>query len=197
MRIRAVPVVLGLVTTLGGACSSDDPSAVGSGAPSEESIADAAHNDADVAFAQSMVAHHEQAIEMAELAIDRAADERVRDLAGRIDAAQTPEIEQMQTWLADWGASTKGDMEGMDHGGAGSGSGMMSEEDMGALAALSGAEFDRMFLEMMIGHHEGAVSMADEEIAVGESPDALSVATAVKSTQKREIAEMEQLLEAL
>lgn len=197
MPIRAVPVALGLVTMLGAACSSDDPSAVGSGAPSEESIADAAHNDADVAFAQSTVAHHEQAIEMAQLAIDRAADERVRDLAGRIDAAQTPEIEQMQTWLADWGASTNGDMEGMDHGGAGSGSGMLSEEDMEALAALSGPDFDRMFLEMMIGHHEGVVSTAVQENADGESPDALSLATAIKSTQEREIAEMKQLLESL
>lgn len=197
MRIRAVPVALGLVTMLGAACSSDDPAAVGSGAPSEESIADASHNDADVAFAQSMVAHHEQAIEMAQLAIDRAADERVRDLAGRIEAAQTPEIEQMRTWLAEWGASTESDMDGMDHGGAGSGSGMMPEEDMGALAALSGADFDRTFLEMMIGHHEGALSMADEEIAKGESPDALSLAAAIKSTQEREIMEMDQLLEAL
>lgn len=197
MRTRVVPITLGLVTMLGVACSSDDPSTVGTGAPSEESITEAAHNDADVAFAQSMVVHHEQAIEMAQLAIDRAADARVRDLAGRIEAAQAPEIEQMRDWLAGWGASTEGDVDGMDHGGAGSGSGMMPEEDMRALAASSGADFDRMFLEMMIGHHEGAVSMADQEIADGESPDAISLARVIKSTQEREIAEMEQLLEAL
>ncbi len=193
MRIRAVPVALGLVVVLGVACSADDPSLVGSGAPSEESIADASHNDADVTFAQSMIPHHEQAIELARLATDRAVDVGVRDLAGRIEAAQAPEIEQMQAWLGAWGATEDG-AEGMDHGGAGAGARMMPDEDLGSLAGVAGAEFDRRFVEMMITHHQGAVDLADDEIAAGDSPDALSLAKAIKAARELEIAQMEQLL---
>lgn len=197
MRIRAVPVALGLVVILGAACASDDPSLVGSGAPSEESVAAASHNDADVSFAQSMVPHHEEAIDMARLANERAADQRVRDLAGRIEVAQAPEIEQMQDWLRVWGATAEGSTDGIDHGEAGSGSRMMSEEDMSSLRAMSGVEFDRMFVEMMIAHHQGAVAMALQEIAEGESPDARAFARATKSAREGEIAEMRSLLEEL
>lgn len=103
----------------------------------------------------------------------------------------------MRAWLGTWGASAEGDADGMDHGGAGSGSGMTSEEDMVSLASMQGAEFDRMYVEMMIAHHQGAVTMADQEIADGESLRARSLAKAIKAAQEAEIAEMRSLLEEL
>ena len=146
-------------------------------------------------FAQGMLPHHQQAVEMAQLATDRAADPRVQDLATRIEAAQAPEIETLSGWLEAWGteAGSSGGRGhgGMDHGDTG---GMMSDEDMAALAYVSGAEFDRMFLAMMTAHHEGAVQQAVTEIADGENPDALAMAEEIRDTQNAEISEMQQLL---
>jgi len=192
--MRALPVALGLTLILGAACSSDDDA-------SSESNGDAsaAHNDADVEFAQMMIPHHDQAVEMAQLAPDRAESTEVKDLAMRIKEAQAPEIDQMEGWLADWDEEAGGDMgemddsESMDH----SGSGMMSDQEMTDLEDASGAEFDRLFLEMMLAHHTGAVEMAETEIDEGEFPDALALAEGIKSTQEAEIAEMETLLEDL
>ena len=151
----------------------------------------AAFNDADVTFAQGMIPHHQQAIEMAQMAESRAEDSRVLDLASRIEAAQQPEIDTLTGWLEEWGAEDSG-MEGMDHGG-----GMMSEEDMSALMAASGAEFDRLFLEQMIEHHTGAVEMAVTESAEGQNTDAIAMAGTIRDTQNAEIAEMRQLLPEL
>jgi uncharacterized protein (DUF305 family) len=88
-------------------------------------------------------------------------------------------------------------MEGMDHGGMDHGGGMMSEEDMSALMAASGAEFDRLFLEQMIEHHTGAVEMAVTESAEGQNTDAIAMAGTIRDTQNAEIAEMRQLLPEL
>ncbi|MGX5653661.1 DUF305 domain-containing protein [Geodermatophilus nigrescens] len=171
-----------------------------SSSPSASSSADGAaqFNDADVAFAQGMLPHHQQAVEMAQLAGDRAADPRVEDLAARIEAAQEPEIETLTGWLEDWGAgaTSSGGMDhgNMDHGDMG---GMMSNEDLESLANASGAEFDRMFLDMMTAHHAGAVQMAETEIADGENPDALAMAEEIRNTQNAEISEMQQLLAEL
>ena len=152
-------------------------------------------NDADVAFAQGMLPHHRQAVEMSQLAADRAADPRVEDLAARIEAAQAPEIETLAGWLEAWGTEESGS-SGMDHGSTGHGDtgGMMSTDDMAALADASGAEFDRMFLEMMVEHHTGAIQMAEAEIADGENADAITMAEDIRDTQSAEISEMQQLL---
>ena len=177
-----------------------------SGSSSASSSADAStsaadtFDDADVAFAQGMLPHHQQAVEMAQLAADRAADPRVEDLAARIEAAQAPEIETLSGWLDAWGAEATGTASGgMDHGSTGPGEmgGMMSDEDMESLAATSGAEFDRMFLEMMIVHHDGAVEMATAQAAEGRNPDAIAMAEQIRDTQNAEIAEMRQLLAEL
>jgi uncharacterized protein (DUF305 family) len=160
--------------------------------------AGATFNDADIAFAAGMIPHHEQAIEMAQLADERAEDPRITDLAARIEAAQAPEIDTLTGWLGDWG------VEPGDDGGHGAGMGhdadamgIMSEEDMDALTAADGAAFDRLFLEQMIEHHTGAVAMAETELADGEFPGALEMAEAIQTTQNDEIAEMEQLLREL
>ena len=194
MRFRStsLAVTLSLAALLGAACSSnDDEPTIGAGAGSEESVDEAPHNDADVTFAQQMIPHHEQAIDMAALAATNASDQRVKDLATQIEAAQSPEIEEMQGWLASW------DEDATSEGGAEHTGGAMSDEDMAALEAASGPEFDRMFLEMMIEHHTSAIEMAETEIADGEFPDAVEMANAIKSSQEVEIGEMEALLEEL
>ncbi len=195
MQMRALPVALGLTLILGAACSSDDDSTVDARSESSDD-ASAAHNGADVEFAQMMIPHHDQAVEMAQLAPDRAESADVKDLAMRIEEAQAPEIDQMEGWLADWDEEAGGDMGEMDDSGSmdHSGSGMMSDQEMTDLEDASGAEFDRLFLEMMLAHHAGAVEMAETEIDEGEFPDALALAEAIKSTQEAEIAEMESLL---
>lgn len=192
MRIRAVVPAFALVAVLGAACSSsDDPSTVDAGGQTTTQEA-AEHNDADVEFAQMMIPHHEQAVEMAQLAATRADSEDVKGIASRIEAAQSPEIDGMTGWLAAWGEEVE-PMGGMDD----EGSGMMSESEMTDLEAASGAEFDRMFLEMMVAHHTGAIEMAEAEIADGQFTDAVALAEAIKSAQEAEIAEMETLLEQL
>ncbi|MGH9244298.1 MAG: DUF305 domain-containing protein [Acidimicrobiales bacterium] len=195
MRLRVLVAVLGL-TALLTACGSDgdDSSADAGSEPGETSAAETQHNDADVAFVQMMIPHHEQAIEMAMLAADRAEDERVIDLAARIQAAQGPEIDEMRGWLEDLGEDEASSDE---HGGGHDGGGFMTDEDMDALGATVGTEFDRTFLEMMIEHHRGAVEEADVEIADCENPDAVELARVIKSAQEAEIAEMEALLEEL
>lgn len=159
--------------------------------------------DADVAFAQGMIPHHRQAVEMAELAAGRTENPQVLDLAARIGGAQEPEIAIMTSWLQEWGADVPAeddamggmDHSGMDHGGMAGMGGMMTPEQMTALEQTSGAEFDRMFLQMMVEHHRGAVEMAQTELADGTDPDALALAQEIADAQQAEITEMESLLQ--
>jgi uncharacterized protein (DUF305 family) len=182
-------------------CADDSPDAVGHGSMMDSDRtsastsvgAEADYNAADVEFASGMIPHHMQAIAMSRLATGRAADPRVEDLAAGIEAAQTPEIGTLSGWLEQWGAEP--DMGGMD-GSDGMG-GMMSEQDMHDLMAASGAEFDRLFLEQMALHHQGAVEMARTEIADGQNPDAIALAESIRDSQTDEIAEMQQLLTEL
>lgn len=163
-----------------------------------EQSGDAAFNDSDVAFAQGMIPHHAQAVEMADLAQERSASPEVRDLAERIRAAQQPEIDLMEGWLEDWGRPME-DMEhgDMDMGGMDmEGMGMVSEEDMSRLESASGPEFDRLFLTSMREHHLGAVAMAKEELTAGQFPQAKELAQEIIDTQRREIEEIDVLLAA-
>ncbi|GHE12160.1 DUF305 domain-containing protein [Klenkia taihuensis] len=192
--IRLAGVLLAGGLALAACSGGDDQPASSSSVP-----ADATFNAADVTFAQDMVPHHEQAVEMAELVPDRSTDPRVIDLAQRIEAAQGPEIDMLNGWLQDWGASSDdedGGHSGMDHSGMDHG-GMMSEEDMSALEGASGIDFDRMWLQMMLEHHTGAVGMAQTEITDGEDADAVAMAQDIRDSQSAEITEMEQLLQDL
>lgn len=159
---------------------------------SQEVIAAAENGRFDVdalMFAQGMIPHHQQAVELADLALANSTNPEVLAIAQEIKAAQEPEIAQMRAWLSEVGLS-----EGESH--AGHMSGMLSDEQMAALAAATGSEFDRLFLEGMIEHHRGAIEMAQEvvESAVAEVS---TLAAAVIAAQTAEIAEMELLLEAL
>lgn len=134
----------------------------------------------------------------ASAAFSRSDDADVLDLASRIGSGQQPEIETMTGWLQEWGAEAPGDsggMGGMDHGGMGGMDSMMSPEQMQGLQASSGSAFDRLFLEMMIEHHRGAVEMAQVELRDGVDPDALALARSITDTQRSEIAEMQAVLQ--
>ncbi|GAB2678021.1 DUF305 domain-containing protein [Saccharopolyspora gloriosae] len=144
---------------------------------------------ADIAFAQGMIPHHQQALDMARLAPQRAGSPEVRDLAARIEAAQGPEITTLTGWLRNWGAPAGGG--GHEHHGM---PGVMTADQLAALAASGGAEFDRLFLELMIAHHQGAVEMARTELAEGTDPAARELATSITTAQQSEIEEMRGLL---
>jgi uncharacterized protein (DUF305 family) len=144
-------------------------------------------------FAQMMIPHHQQAVEMAKLAATRAKDAHVKELARRIQTAQDPEITTMTGWLATWGKPTQAPGMSMDMGN-GSMSGMMSDAEMRQLEAETGTAFDKQFLTMMIAHHQGAISMAKEELAKGSVPDAKTLAQKIFTTQQAEIDTMNNLL---
>lgn len=153
------------------------------------------HNDADVAFAQGMIPHHRQAVAMSALAAGRTETPEILDLAARIGAAQGPEIDTMTAWLQEWDAELPaGGMADMDHGGMSGMDGMMTPQQMGRLEQSTGPAFDRLFLEQMTEHHEGAVVMARTELAQGADPDALALARVIVDSQQAEIDEMADLL---
>jgi uncharacterized protein (DUF305 family) len=150
-------------------------------------------NDADVMFAQGMIPHHAQALEMAQLVQGHDAGEEVTDLAAQIEAAQDPEIQLMTDWLEDWGEDVPDlaiDHSAMDHG-----MGMMNAEQMTALDDATGDEFDRMFLELMIDHHDGAIAMSQTELSEGANEEAKELAQEIIDAQQAEIDHMRELLD--
>ncbi|MFI8595042.1 DUF305 domain-containing protein [Microbacterium sp. NPDC078428] len=151
-------------------------------------------NDADVMFAQMMIPHHQQAVEMSDMLLTKdGIDDRVVTLAEDIKAAQQPELTQLESWLQAWGADlAMNSMDGMDHG-----SGTMTGEDMQALDAATGADAARLFLEQMTMHHEGAIEMAEGEVDNGQNPDAVEMAQTIIDTQTAEITAMKEILGTL
>jgi uncharacterized protein (DUF305 family) len=149
-------------------------------------------NAADVMFAQGMIPHHRQAVEMADLAPTRAQSAQVKTLAEDIKKAQDPEIKTLSGWLTSWGEEVPAE-GAMDHSMHESG-GMMTAEDMDKLENASGKAFDTAFLEMMIKHHEGAVAMAKSEQADGAYGPAKKMADAIVTSQSAEITQMNTLL---
>lgn len=163
--------------------------------PADATVASAPFNDADAAFMSMMIPHHAQALEMAELAETRAADEAVLSLARRIHGAQGPEIRSMAAWLDSRGLEVpgEGDHDHGDHEMAG----MLTPEQMAELAAAEGEEFDRLFLAGMIQHHRGAVDMAAEELENGSDLLALELAADISTGQLAEIGRMQDLRRTL
>lgn len=204
MRLRIVAALVTLTVLFGAACSDDDGGEVEASdttaAEAEDTEGREEHNNADVTFVTNMIPHHEQAVEMSGMAANQAEDQRVKDLAARIAGAQQPEIDQMRGFLEAWGESAEmGDMD-MDTDGMAAMEGMegmMSEDEMAELAAATGAGFDTLFLEMMIEHHEGAITMAEDELAEGQSREALELAQSIQDSQGAEIEEMQDLLDDL
>jgi uncharacterized protein (DUF305 family) len=176
-------------------------------APSSSATSAAQFNDADVTFATQMIPHHRQAVEMADMAATKATSPAVKQLATAIKAAQDPEIQQMSGWLTSWGkpVPTPGMHSGHDmssstpsmHGGhdmPGSMPGMMTRQEMADLGKATGTMFDRMWVQMMIKHHQGAVTMAKTEQTAGKDTAAIALAKKIETDQNREIAAMQKLL---
>lgn len=188
---------------------------VASSASPSATSSDAAHNEADMAFAQGMIPHHQQAVEMSDMLLGKQnIDPQIVSLATQIKNAQGPEIKQMQGWLAEWGAGSTsapsstgmpghdmsgGDMPGGEMGDmpgmGGDGQGMMSDVDMAALQNAQGPEAARLFLTQMIEHHKGAITMAQQEIDNGQFPEAVDMARNIVSSQQEEITSMQAMLD--
>jgi uncharacterized protein (DUF305 family) len=155
-----------------------------------------AHNQSDVTFAQNMIPHHQQAIQMSDTILGKQnIDPRVMQLATQIKAAQGPEIQQMQTWLNQWGQPTMSMTPGM--GGTHGTPGMMSEQDMSALQSAQGVDAGKLFLTQMIQHHQGAIAMAQDEIKSGQYPPTIEMAHSIATSQQQEIATMQAILASL
>lgn len=193
MKIRLMTAAVASAALVFSACGGDDGDATSS--TTAPSVAAAtAPNAADVTFAQGMIAHHQQAVEMAEIALDptRAAGPAVTELARRIQAAQEPEIATMTAWLAAWdepvAMDTSGghDMSSME--------GMMTAAEMDALAKATGPAFDNMWLGMMIAHHQGAVAQSETVTTDGAHSDVRILADQIIAAQTAEITEMQDLL---
>lgn len=194
---RTTLAALALGTTLvlagcsdAGAGDHDEHPAAGSSNETSAGVTTA--SDADVMFAQMMIPHHEQAVEMSAIVLAKdGVDERVVALAEQIEAAQAPEVEQMTAMLDRWGA----DPSGGDHGGHMDG--MLDDEALAALEVAPAEEAQRLFLEGMVEHHEGAVAMAQDVLAEGEDPEVRLLAEEIVATQQEEIDTMRGLLAEL
>jgi uncharacterized protein (DUF305 family) len=166
----------------------------------------AAFNDADVTFVTDMIPHHEQAVAMSALVPDRSTDPAVLKLAADISAEQGPEIETMKAFLVQWkgGAAGTGGQErsdsGIDSQQGHNGMegmqmpGMVDGGTMSKLQSLKGTEFDTLWLQSMIGHHQGAIGMSNTEIASGANADAKKLAQEIVTTQQAEIGQMKKML---
>lgn len=259
--ILTVGIAIGALSTAS-ACStstSNQPATTAPTSASTSAPAAATHNPADVMFAQQMIPHHQQAIQMSDIILGKqGVDARVVDLANQIKAAQGPEIAQMQGWLGQWGQSTMPMMPGMQSpassatptpptaatpppdthhttaatppgtptpspttGMPGSSMmpgmpnqsgmmpsmsgmpgtdgmmGMISEADMAALQNAQGVEASKLFLTQMIQHHQGAIMMAQHEIAGGQYPAAVALAHSIATSQQQQITDMQNLLGSL
>jgi len=210
--------VLAAVAAIGACSNSATKEATTSSASASTqtttSVRAAAHNQADMNFVHMMIPHHQQAVEMSDIILAKQGiDPRVVDLAKQIKAAQGPEIEKMQGWMSQWGPGMDhggmSGMPGMDHGGmsgmpgmGGMGDmagmdGMMSSAEMDALKSAQGVDASKLFLTGMIKHHQGALTMAQDEIKNGQFPDAVTMAKSILDGQQKEIDTMNQILNSL
>ncbi|GAA0793379.1 DUF305 domain-containing protein [Spirilliplanes yamanashiensis] len=198
--------VLGAIATatllLTAACGGDDMAGMGhgsgatTGAAPSAPASGAASNNADVQFAQMMIVHHQQALEMAAMAETRASDAELKKIATDIKNAQEPEIQKMTGWLTAWGQPTAA-AGGHNMPGMTGMPGEMSEEDMAKLEAAKGVEFDREFARMMIAHHNGAIEMARTEESQGGNAEAKALATEIATAQTAEVATLQKILDRL
>ena len=191
-------LILGATLALSGCAGEPQeapaPSTSASASHSQHSMSQSASvNDADMAFAAGMKMHHEQAIDMSNIVLDKdGIPQDVVSLAEKIKAAQSPEIERMDRWMSEWNMA-----EDMDHDALGHKDGMVAEDKINQLKQATGEDAAQLFLEQMIIHHEGAVTMAQTETSEGSSPPAIDLAQDIVKSQNDEIQEMKQLLAAL
>jgi uncharacterized protein (DUF305 family) len=169
---------------------------VSAGAASD--VSGVTFTEADVRFMQGMIGHHRQALEMTDLVAARTSSEDIKKLALRIQVSQADEIEMMQSWLAARRQLIPG--AHAHHTAGGLMPGMLSAEEMERLAAASGREFERLFLEGMIRHHAGALAMVQQLFATpaaGQEADVFAFASDVEADQRMEIDRMSAMLRGL
>jgi uncharacterized protein (DUF305 family) len=152
----------------------------------------AGYNADDVAFATNMIPHHQQAVELSAMAPDRSTNAQLVALAQQISAAQQPEVNVMKVFLVQWNENPETNSGHAAHGNTMQG--MVDAATMTKLRSLNGQEFDKLWLETMIGHHRGAIEMAKAEIANGDNVDAKALANNIVITQEAEIGQMKQML---
>jgi uncharacterized protein (DUF305 family) len=152
----------------------------------------AGYNADDVAFATNMIPHHQQAVELSAMVPDRSTNAELITLAQQISAAQQPEINVMKVFLVQWNENP--DASSGHAGHSDTMQGMVDAATMTKLQSLQGAEFDKLWLESMISHHQGAIEMAKAELANGDNVDAKGLAKNIVATQEAEIGQMKQML---
>ena len=152
----------------------------------------AGYNADDVAFATNMIPHHEEAVELSAMVPDRSTNAELISLAQQISAAQQPEINVMKVFLVQWNENPEASSGHAGHGNTMQG--MVDAATMTKLQSLQGAEFDKLWLESMISHHQGAIEMAKAELANGENVDSKGLAKNIVATQEAEIGQMKQML---
>jgi uncharacterized protein (DUF305 family) len=152
----------------------------------------AGYNADDVAFATNMIPHHQQAVDLSAMVPDRSTNAGLVALAQQISAAQQPEIDVMKVFLVQWNENPDTNSGHAGHGNAMQG--MVDAATMTKLESLTGAAFDKLWLESMIGHHQGAIEMAKAEIANGDNVDAKDLAKNIVTTQEAEIGQMKQMV---
>ena len=186
-KIFVILTIVGSIVTVSACSTAPTPGTTGS-----SSSASAAFTKADVSFATDMAAHHQQAVEMSQMLLDKSGiDARVVTLAQEIKAAQGPEIKQMKSWLSDWDQKSDS-MSGMDMGGT-----LMSDSDMNDLKSSTGLSASKLFLTQMTVHHKSALVMAKTEVDSGKNTDAVTLAKNIISTQTTEITTMSDILASL
>ena len=197
---RAFVVAASVAVLLVLGCSSQSSSGAGGPADPTEAVSGVAAdvNQEDVRFARLMAPHHDQAVSMCEMVLskERGVKPEVRDLAEQIGKVRESQFETLKGWIQSWDPG--GDLEPAEenaphHGGHG----LMTERQMQELDLADGPAAQRLFLEGMIRHHEGAVAIAEAEAASGGYPDAVKLAKEMIATQQAEIATMQQILTQL
>ncbi|MET7460861.1 DUF305 domain-containing protein [Nonomuraea sp. NPDC005501] len=195
-RVVAVLAVLGVQLVAGCAAASQAqpaPPAAMAGAATQDG-----HAEADVSFSQEMITHHRLTIRLAELAPDRSDTAYVRDLAGKLVAAEQKDITQMTSWLRSWKAEVPDeshaghDMPGMESGT--NMAGMVSADDLAALKKLSGPAFDRAWLKALADHLDAGVKMAEVAQALGKHAPTVTLARRLVEEQREEVAAIRQHL---
>lgn len=194
MGIATGLVVLGAVFPIAACGGGDEHAEHPSAAATTTEESGPPHNSADVTFAQAMIPHHQQALALAALVPDRSTNPEIVKIAAGIAAQQEPEMTAMRAMMIQWQVEPAGTPR---HGGAaasGNQEGMVDDATMAKLKVLKGAQFDTLWLQSMISHHQGAVAMAKVEIADGESQDMKVMANNIAITQEAEIGELKQIL---
>jgi len=190
VRIVAVAAALATAVVVSSCSKTEDHTAHATSSTTSSATV-AAHNADDIMFAQMMIPHHQQAIDLATMASIHTTNQAVRTLAAKIADEQQPEIDAMKALLLQWDV----DPAMGDHSGHGATmQGMVDDATMTKLKSLNGPEFDTLWLQAMIGHHQGAIEMAKTEIAHGQSADLTTMAKSIVTAQQAEIDQMKQML---